>query len=126
MGIHWDWRSWLKEGLADSVTMKDIWPSSNFGQEILSYAKSKNVPVIFSPYVNHYWSESYGIDPSKSDSTSYAEKMTENLIKLARENGLDGYQFYEGAAVIKPTKDGKIIMQYPELRELLKKTFVEK
>ena len=33
MEIHWDWRRWLREGLCDSVTMKEIWPRTSLAEE---------------------------------------------------------------------------------------------
>ncbi|OHB44037.1 MAG: hypothetical protein A2Y13_02230 [Planctomycetes bacterium GWC2_45_44] len=115
MNIHWDWRTWLKEGLADSITLKDVWPNSHLAQEIFSHTRPRNIPVIFNPCVLPFFVQSM-------DSCN----IIEDMIKIARNCGCDGYQFYECYAVIKGTADGKIIMQQPALRNLFRKIFVGK
>jgi len=118
MEIYWDWRTWLKEGLADSITMKEVWPESRLAQEVLSYTRPARIPVVFCPYANHYWN-----NPPYS-SRPGGERVIEDLIHLARDGGYDGYQFYECAAVIEAALDGSVIMREPGLREVLRKYFL--
>ena len=89
MDIHWDWRTWLAEGLADSVTMQDIWPQTRFAREILQQTRPRGIPVIFCPYANNLWLRPGG------------ERICANWIRLAREGGFDGYQLYEAAGVLR-------------------------
>lgn len=112
MDIHWDWRTWLAEGLADRVTAKEVWPGTRLAQELLAYTRTHATPVIFSPYGLTLWSRPGG------------ERTVSEWIRLAREQGFDGYQFYECCAIVRGTRDGQVVMQQPKLRELFKKEFV--
>jgi len=113
MEIHWDWRSWLKEGLADSVTMKEVWPGTHLAEEIFSLTRPHGIQAIFCPYAANSFRKPGG------------ERFIAEWIRMAREGGCDGYQLYECAAVIKGTKDGRIIMEQPALRDLLHRAFAE-
>jgi hypothetical protein len=111
MEIHWDWRTWLKEGLADSVTMKEVWPRTHLAEEILSLTRPRGILAIACPYAANSFREPGG------------ERFIADWIRQAREGGYDGYQLYECAAVIKGTHDGRIVMEQPALRDLLHREF---
>ena len=111
MEIHWDWRAWMKEGLADSVTMKEVWPRTQLAEEILSLTRPRGVPVIFCPYADDVFRKPGG------------EAVIGDWIRRARDGGYDGYQFYECAAAIKGTRDGSILMEQPALREVFRREF---
>jgi len=111
MDIHFDWRSWLKENIADCITMKEVWPKTRFAEEILSFTRERGIPVIFSPYANNIWRQGKGVE------------ICEKRIRFAKENGFDGFQYYESASVLRATRDGKLIMLQPGLGELFKKYF---
>jgi len=111
MEIHWDWRRWLREGLCDSVTMKEIWPRTSLAEEVLSLMRPRNIQTIFCPYANNLWRKPGG------------ERVVADWIRLAREGGYDGYQFYECCAVVRGGKDGSITMEQPALRELFQREF---
>ncbi len=83
MQMRWDWRTWLQEGLADSVTMKEIWPGSRFANELHEVASARNVPVIFTPYGGDC-----GPNESGHDGTMALR------IARARELGFSGFQQY--------------------------------
>ena len=111
MELHMDWRRWLEEGLADSVTMKEVWPRSRFGDEVLSHTRPRGVPVIFCPYANNIWKKEGG------------EQVVEGRIRQAQEGGFDGFQYYECASVIHAQPEGEIVMTQPALREVFQKHF---
>jgi len=114
MGMHFDWRTWLDEALADSVTMKEIYPRTPLAEEVLSRTRPKGVPVIFSPYANNIWGRGKGI-------VTLADR-----IRLAREGGYDGFQLYENCAVMRAYPDGQLKLEYPELRDLFRREFVDR
>lgn len=118
MDIHWDWRTWLTEGLADSVTLKTCWPGSRLFQEILSFTRPRSIPVIFSPYCNNYFS-SYGAAVRKTG----GERPVDDLIAWGRQAGCDGFQFYEVACAIEADHEGEVKMVEPALREVFVKHF---
>ncbi|NQU12261.1 hypothetical protein HQ590_15810 [bacterium] len=113
MEIHWDWRTWLTEGLADSVTLKEIWPKTDLAEEVLALTRPRGIATIFCPYAANSFRDPGG------------ERVIADWIRLAREGGGDGYQFYECAAVIKGTSDGRILMEQPALRTLLHHEFAK-
>lgn len=105
MDIHWDWPTWLADGLADSVTMQDIWPQTRFAREILQHTRPRGLPVIFCPYANNLWLKPGGAE------------ICAEWLRLAREGGFDGYQLYEAAGVLR-AKAGSVEMTEPALREV--------
>lgn len=111
MDIHFDWRKWLDENLPDCITMKEVWPGTRFAEEILSFTRKRDIPLIFSPYANNIWRKGEGVE------------ICAKRIKFARDNGFDGFQYYESASVLRATREGKVIMLYPELRHLFQKEF---
>jgi hypothetical protein len=111
MDIHFDWRTWLDEGLADSVTAKEVWPGTMFADEILSHARPRGVPVMFSRYANNLWRLPGGAD------------VCARRIQAAREHGFSGFQLYESCAVMRAHPDGHLEMEQPELREVFRREF---
>lgn len=112
MNIHWDWQGWLEEGLADSITLKEIMPGSRFAREVMEKAAARNVPVIYAPYANDLWLRPKG------------EEICRSWIEIARRSGCAGYQFYECAAVIRGSKDGQLKVSQPALANVLQKEFM--
>lgn len=110
MDIHWDWRTWLKEGLADSVTMKEVWPYSRFGLEVMKHTSPKDVPMIFSPF--------HDLPADAIGARAHAQR-----IQFARRSGFSGFQLYECCSVIRGTKNGQILMIEPDLKDVFRKEF---
>ena len=111
MDVHWDWRRWLDEGWADSITLKEVWPHTRFEREILSHALPRDIQAIFCPYANCLWNAPGG------------EKVVAGWIKESRAAGHDGYQYYECASVVQGTTQGEVVMRQPALRELFRSEF---
>jgi len=113
MGLYLDWQTWIKEGLADCITMKDIRPNSHFAHEILSYTIPRNIPVVYSKW-NSNWLGDNNV------------QFINNSIIEAEKGGYDGFQFYECNAVIKGKSDGSITMEQPALRKVFQDVFLKK
>lgn len=111
MEMHFDWRTWLDEGLADSVTAKEVWPGSVLANEILSHARPKDVGVIFSRFANNIW-----LLPGGSD-------VCARRMKAAHDYGFSGFQYYESCAIMRAHTDGTLTMEQPELAEIFRKQF---
>ena len=56
--------------------------------------------------------------------TPGGEKMVAKWIAQARDHGFDGFQFFECAAVVRGTRDGKVFMEQPALRDVFREHFV--
>jgi hypothetical protein len=112
MGIHWDWRTWIREGLANSITLKEVWPATPLAEEVLSLTRPKGIPVFFSPYANNIWTRPGG------------ETLCDFWIAIAKANGMDGYQFYEGAAIVKAREEKDVIVEPAEVEQVFIDHFV--
>ena len=82
-------------------------------EEILSHTRPKGVPVIFSPFANNIWGRPGGA------------QVCADRIRSAREGGYDGFQYYESCAVMRAHPDGRLEMEQPELREVLRREFLK-
>jgi len=111
MEMHFDWRTWLDENLADSVTMKEIWPRTPMAEEVLAHARPNGIPLIFSRFANNIWRQ-----PGGADVCAYR-------IRRAREGGYDGFQYYENCAIVQPQPGGRIEVVHPEIVEVFQKEF---
>lgn len=111
MEMHLDWRTWLDEGLADNVTAKNLIPGTRFAEEVLSHTRRRGMSVIHCPFANSLWR------------TPGGERVIADWIDQARAHGFDGFQFFECAAVVRGTRDGRIVMEQPALRDVFRKQF---
>jgi hypothetical protein len=115
MGIHWDWRMWLREGFADYVLLKEVWPGSLFAQEIVSLARPGRIQVVPSHFAfGCKWKE-----PG-------CEQVLDGWLRSARENGCDGFQFCDSAALLHGFSDRqRVLLKNPALRDVLRKHFIK-
>lgn len=112
MGVHWNWPLWLEEGLADSVTLKDVLPGTRLAEEIMERTRPRQIRVVFTPYANDLWL------------TPGGEKVCADWIRLGEAFGCDGYQLYECACAIKGTPEGEVTMTQPALKAVLQNRFL--
>ncbi|HOL50332.1 MAG TPA: hypothetical protein PLW07_07090, partial [bacterium] len=84
MQIHWDWQTWIREGLMDEIHLK-YWSSQNtwIHSNVLPAARKMGISV----YI-----EDQATDP-RSDIR--AIELIENIIRETKNAGFDGYIFYE-------------------------------
>lgn len=113
MNMHFDWKRWIEDGLADYVTMKEVWPNSRQGLELLTMTQPRGVRAVFSPFANKIWKN--GEDPGVA--------IVKQNIQLAREGGCDSFQFYENCAIVRAHQDGTLEALYPKLTDLFKQEF---
>jgi hypothetical protein len=112
MEMHFDWRTWLDENLADSVTMKEVWPRTPMAEEVLAHARPHGTPLVFSPFANNIWRQPGGAE------------VCANRIRQARDGGFDGFQYYENCAIVQPRPDGRIEVVHPEIVDVFQREFV--
>jgi hypothetical protein len=106
MDLHFDWRTWLRDGLADAVTMKEIYPGTALAEEILCLTASRGIPLIFSPFANALFRTAAGVG------------VTRARIDWARARGFSGFQLYESCAVFRATSEGGLKLEQPGLRDV--------
>ena len=107
MNIVTDWRAWLEEELVDGVTGKALWPSSSFAREVLALAHAKGIPVTFIPYCNNFFEDRTSTN-HLGDSPVDCHVPVDRLIQWGKENGYDGFGFYECAAALRAAPDGTV------------------
>lgn len=112
MGLHFDWRTWIQERIADSVTLKEVWPRTPLAEEVLSLTQTRGISAFFSPYANNIWLRPGG------------ESMCDYWINIAKASGFDGYQFYEAAAIVKAADEATLTVDPVELEDVFKRHFV--
>jgi hypothetical protein len=108
MDMHWDWRTWLREG-ADSVTLKETWPGTRLHREIAELASPHQTQLSFSPF---------GVGILRSPG---GERVLARWIELATRYGCHAFELYESAAMFAATSDGDVKWQNPAIRDVLRK-----
>ena len=106
MEINWDWRDWLKKGIADEVTFKTIRKDNAFspeGLELVKLCGDKKVPVSICPFL-------HGL----TDLPEYLSKI--------EELGIDAFIIYEAATLWKAEKNNfkKLV---PSVNEIIENKF---
>ncbi len=93
--IHWDWASWIDEGIVDGINLKYLAPGNPFVErEILPRCRRRGIPVHAIAAVG---------DPRSQPRT--AEWAVERL-RLCRAGGLDALNLYELWVYLRTTPDG--------------------
>lgn len=111
MDMHFDWRTWIDEGLADAVTLKEIYPRSALADEVIERARRRGMRMFFSPFANNIFNAGDGV------------RICASRIEWARRNGCDGFQFYESCAAMHGRPDGGMAVKQPGLDELFRRLF---
>lgn len=122
--VEFDWRSWLREGLLDGVTLRSSWfealedpepgrtdrsslarvISDPLTEEALELCEALGVPV----YLNRYIDRAAGIEEYLSD-----------LEVTCRDPRFAGFDLYETAHVARPYPDGSALEPYRDRPRLL-------
>lgn len=106
MNIHFDWETWIREGLLDEVTLKTADVRSYPGAQALAMARDLGLKTNFCPYVN-------GL-PRRPD----GDRIMQHIVREAREAGVDGMILYENAAFVAATDDGGVDVTCPYILKM--------
>jgi hypothetical protein len=114
MEIHWDWRTWIGEGLADYVMLKGVFPGTPFAREITALARPQGIDVVAAFFAfTHKWKE-----PG-------SEQLLDAHIRAFQEQGCDGFQYYDSAGLLHGIEDRqRVVVKNPVLREVLCRHFI--
>jgi hypothetical protein len=110
MGMHWQWEQWLKEGLADAVTMKDMYPdwiTKPFYQKLNKEAGRLDVPIYYCPNFNVI-----------SSNQNSLERFA-GLAKQSQKDGHAGIILYESAACTNLNKKSQLKVVFPGMKKVL-------
>jgi len=95
MQIHWDWETWLNEGIMDELTLKYWSPESVFIHEnVLPLARRKDIPVYVENQVIDVRSDARGVEKA------------ERIIREAWNAGYAGSVFYEAWGFLMQNAEG--------------------
>jgi len=103
MEIHFDWANWIREGLADEVTLKVTSLRAGIAPEAVHLARNAGLPVHFCPYLNLMREFPGGAD--------YARHLRHDAVM----GGADGFILYENAAFMAAQSDGSVAITKPWL-----------
>ena len=87
--------------------LKDVRPQSAMGREVLEHTQRHSIPATYCPFNSAWLGEHH-------------PALVAEQIEAAEAGGCDGYQFYEGAAVMVAGKDGTVRMTQPALRDVFR------
>lgn len=106
MEMHFDWETWIREGLADAITLKMSPARGGICPAVISLAREAGLPVYACPYIN-------GLKlPDGPDTAAYMRRD-------ATDAGVDGLIIYENAAFMGARDDGGIEITKPWLFDTL-------
>ena len=111
--IYWDWKTWIKEGLADMITVKGPFPDSYEDREIRKWTNKYNISTYLS--LPNFWA-----DWIKGNTK---ERIIYNLLDHVKRVGHNGYIFYESGNAMTAQKDGTFKILIPEIKYILKPFF---
>ena len=107
--IRWDWQGWIREGILDAITLKNLEPAcTDYFDEIMALARANDVQTYWCPYLNCIISAS----------ESWAQQLTQ-LIQDTSAKGMDGIILYENASFLQANEAGDLVLKYPEFAEVL-------
>jgi len=108
MEVHFDWPTWLREGLADEVTVKMQSVRGEIAPEVAAAARTAGMKVNACPYLNGMPRHPRGPD------------LARHVAHDALAGGADGFIMYENAAFMAAQEDGAVTITQPWLVEALR------
>lgn len=110
MGLKWDWERWLADGLADELTLKEVWPGDRaFVEVVRARPGGRDIPLHTCPWL-------CDCPGGAAWQKMFAERLAEG-IRGRRE---DGFIFYESAVMATVEPDGRARVLIPEVAETMR------
>ena len=110
MNIHWDWPTWIREGLLDEITVKR-WRmdalTNGIAPRIVEETRQAGLPINYCPYLN-------ALPPGDAGRQVMDFHRCEAL-----EGGATRFIMYENAAFMRARDDGGIELTHPWMVEML-------
>ncbi|MBN1673252.1 MAG: hypothetical protein JXR37_19560 [Kiritimatiellae bacterium] len=104
--IHFDWPAWIREDLADEVTVKTSSMRGSNSPYVAAAARPAGLKMNFCPYLNGLPGNSNG------------RAIMNHLVHDALDGGADGFILYENAAFMAAKADGSIRITCPWMVEM--------
>ncbi len=103
MEIHFDWPAWIRQGLADEITLKLGSARGDMASRVVDMAHEQGMKVNFCPYLN-------GLPASP-----WGKQVLDAHVRDARRGHVDGFILYENAALIAAEPDESLRVTCPWL-----------
>jgi hypothetical protein len=107
MGLRWDWERWIESGLADEITLKNVWPGDSASLDrVAPLAASRGTPVYSCPWLVD---QKGGAD---------LERDLGDRLRAAAQGGREGgFILYESAYI---AEVGPGLQPRPRVHEILR------
>jgi len=112
--FHWPWESWIRDGLADAITLKDTRPPMvreaegvDFGRRVCAAAQQAGIPV----YVDSWICDTGG--------HAYWDECVEFIRSWQEEPGVGGCTLYEGYLMFSWDAEGQCFRESDAVRRLV-------
>ncbi len=112
--IQFEWERWLREGLADEITLMTDYPS-HFYRQIAAAAKRRPVPMYFRKYIR-----------AVTYRKRWQRKCCGGICGNPRALGQAGFIVYESSFVVQGQSDGTFKALYPDVPRILKAVLAER
>jgi hypothetical protein len=109
-GRKWEWQKWIKEGLCDELTLKDMWPDFESVGTVCELSSKYDIPVYSCPWLS-----------ALPKGREFPRKLQRSLAVCKERGSVSGFILYESAAVVRAEKSGGIKILSPSLSRILKK-----
>jgi hypothetical protein len=125
MNLVCDWRSWIEEGLIDSITGKSLWPGNVLSRQVLEAAHAKGIAVSYCPYLNNFFEDRSTMNHI-GDSPKGCHVPVGRHIAWGKAFGYDGFVFYEEASALWAGADGTVFFRpnAGPVKDVLREEFV--
>jgi hypothetical protein len=111
MNIYWDWRTWLDERLVDEITLKEVFPGTEFFDEVMERAQANGIRTHFCPFMNTVLRR----DPNY-------EKVIGDRMVEARTLGCDGYWLHELYCILNiNAAEERVELTHPKLASAIRR-----
>jgi hypothetical protein len=106
MGMKWDWERWIDEGLADEITLKNLWPGDEAQLDrIAPLAAARGIALHSCPWL---------VDQKGPET---ARRLADGLRAAARGAREGGFILYESGYVAEVAEDLTPRLRVPEIME---------
>ena len=105
--IRFEWERWVREGLADEITLITDYPS-HYYRRIAAVVAKHPVPMYFRKYIK---------------AVTYRKRwqaMLRRYLRQSRALGQAGFIVYESAMVVQGRPDGSFKVLYPDVPRILR------
>lgn len=107
--IHYDWQLWIKKGLLDGFTLKEVFPHTIAFETMMPHLLQTGLPIFITRHILNTLSQ-----------YDYKNNVDGNF-KEASDAGLHGYDIYEASAFVNSDEPGKSKLVREHIPEIVQR-----